>query len=317
MITEKLSLPTRDNHVIPAYRWTRGRTKPKAVVLITHGMSEHAERYRWLAEQLTHAGYAVFAHDHRGHGQCIGQDVEGLYADEDGWNKVVNDITLVHAEARSTYPHLPIFLLAHSMGSFIAQAWVIRQGRHPDLAGLILSGSKLEQPLRIRALRTLVRIEKRRCGGRGVSPVIDKMTFGSYQHTVSNRRTEYDWLSRDSQQVDLYLADPWCGFDCKVQLWEDLADGLLALSQKKHFRKFPHQLPLYLFAGDRDPVGDMGKSVRDLANAYIHNGQMDVTCRLYPDGRHEMLNESNREQVTQHLLHWLQQRLDDALSVQG
>jgi len=309
MQTQRLSLQAADGHAIPTYLWTRKGKGAHGVVLISHGMAEHAARYRWVAEQLTNAGFAVFAHDHRGHGECIAEGMEGLYAESDGWNKVVSDLGVVHAEARKRYPNLPIVLVAHSMGTFISQAYVSKQGTAIDLAGLVLSGSSLEPTIRIRAMKPLIGVEKRRVGAFGTSAVIHAMTFGNFERVIGEKRTEFDWLSRDSHQVDLYVADPWCGFDCKVQLWEDLSDGLLALSQKHHFQHFPHHLPLYVFSGDRDPVGDLGRSVRRLASTYIQHGQLDVTCRLYPGGRHEMFNESYREEVCRHLLEWMNQRV--------
>jgi len=296
---KSVELLAHDQHPILAYVWEN--PSPVAWVHICHGMAEHALRYDELAQNLVSAGYSVVAHNHRGHGPANEHQL-GHYADDDGWNKVIADVQTVRTQL--TQPHIPYYLFGHSMGSFIAQAYLTTQPER--IAGLILSGSKLESSLITFAGGLAAKLERLRKGKQATSALIDALSFGSFNRAFKPCRTEYDWLSRDEQQVDHYVQDPYCGFSCSTQLWTDLLGGLNRLYRGQSLSRIQQDLPIFMLGGDRDPVGEHGKALPKLSTAYRKVGQKDVTLKLYAQGRHEMLNEINRQDVIGDILQWLQ-----------
>lgn len=294
------TLQSRDGYELNSYFWPSTEQAPaKGYLHLLHGMAEHAERYQALAEFFAARGFNVIAHDHRGHGNC---HVLGHYADEQGGDKVVEDILFVQQQLIEDKSQ-PIYLLGHSMGSFIAQAFAIKYGDH--LAGLILSGSNYQNPLLYKVAKLVTKFETLRIGAQTPSKVMDFLSFGAFNGKFKPTKTEFDWLSRDSEQVDKYIADNLCGFPCSPTLWADLFDILITISDKNQLKKIPQHLPIYLFSGDQDPVGQMGKGVPALHDKLKQTGHDNVTITMYPQGRHEMLNETNRQQVFADLEYWL------------
>jgi alpha-beta hydrolase superfamily lysophospholipase len=286
------------------YRWLPDGA-PKAVVQIAHGLAEHAGRYERLAAALTAAGYAVYGGDHRGHGRSVRTPDElGFFAERNGWNKCVDDLWHLNRRIATDHPGLPLVLLGHSMGSFMAQQFIAAHGE--VLAGAVLSGSA-GKPAPLAAIGRLVaRIERLRLGPRGKSGLIHAMAFGAFNKPFAPARTPFDWLSRDPAEVDKYVADPRCGFQASVQLWIDLLDALGRIADPAAQARIPKQLPVHIFAGSRDPVsGEDNASLKQLLAAYAAAGLARVTHKFYADGRHEMLNETNRDEVTRDLLAWL------------
>ncbi|MDX5299465.1 MAG: alpha/beta hydrolase [Gammaproteobacteria bacterium] len=306
--TFTLSRP--DGHRIFVYEWapvTEGQ--PRGVLHICHGMGEHAQRYQRLARALNAAGWVVFAHDHRGHGRSIDGGYPGHYADQDGWAKVTSDVDAVITHIQRQHPHLPLVLLGHSMGSFIVQGYLMRHPAPSNLHGLVLSATNRDAPLRLHALGAVLQFERWRRGARGISPIIRGLTFETFAKSVKEARSSFDWLSKDPVEVRKYVNDRLCGFDCTVQLWEDLRQGLLEIHPLSSLRRLPAQLPMLFIAGERDPVGHFGQGPRALAKAYRKAGQSNITLNLYPDVRHEPFNEAEREQITRDLLGWLEKRI--------
>ncbi len=290
-------LTAQDGHQIEVLTWVN--PEAKAWVHLLHGMSEHASRYDEFAQHLVKAGYAVIAHNHRGHGSSPTTQI-GLYAEQDGWQKVLGDIDLV----RNTIPDgQAYFMFAHSMGSFIAQSYLSQKPKHID--GLILSGSNIQPSALLKAGRMVAKLERLRKDKMETSALLQFLSFGSFNNSFKPVRTDFDWLSRDEKHVDQYINDPLCGFDCRIQLWIDMFSGLIDLYGNKTYKDIQKNLPILLFGGDKDPVGEMGKGVPKLARAYEASGQAKVSHKLYKDGRHEMINESNREQVYQDVTTWL------------
>jgi len=282
------------------YRWLP-ESAPRAVVQIAHGLAEHAGRYGRLAEALTGAGYAVYANDQRGHGRTATTPADlGFFAPEGGWHKCVDDLWQIHRRIGADHPGLPQVLLGHSMGSYLAQQFL---GMHGEaLAGAVLSGSNGKPPPIAALGRLIARVERLRLGPRGTSPLLHALAFEPFNKPFAPARTPFDWLSRDAAEVDRYSADPLCGFRPRVQLWVDLLDGLAEIARPGLQARIPKRLPIYVFSGARDPVG---ANLKQLLAAYAAAGLARVTARIYPEGRHEMLNETNREQVSQDLIAWL------------
>ena len=276
---------------------------PKAIVQILHGMAEYGSRYARLAQALAAAGYNVYAHDHRGHGQSIPEGgTPGHLADSDSWNRIVEDAHGVNREIAKRHRDLPIIIVGHSMGSFVLQQLLFE--RPNDMVAAALSGSNGKPPPIAMVGKLLARIERVRVGKHNPSPVLQKLTFGEYNKPFEPARTDFDWLSRDPDEVDKYVADPLMGFAVSTQTWLDLLNALDQISKPSNVAKVPKDKPLYLFAGDQDPVGDNGKGMKNLYDAYKRAAIFDVRLKLYPDARHETLNESNRQEVTDDLIAW-------------
>jgi alpha-beta hydrolase superfamily lysophospholipase len=285
------------------YRWLP-EAAPKAVVQIAHGVVEHAGRYARLAQALTRAGYAVYAGDHRGHGRTAPTPEDlGFFAERDGWRKCVDDLWGLCQRIATDHPGLPIVLIGHSMGSFMAQHFISEHGE--ALSGVVLAGSSGKPAWPTVALRIIARTERLRLGLRGRSALVHSLAFGAFNKRFEPVRTDADWLSRDSAEVDKYVADPLCRFRPTLQLWIDLLDALGEIAKPARQARIPKQLPIYVIAGTCDPVSANGKGLEQLLAAYRAAGLQRVTYHFYPEARHELFNETNRDEVTRELLAWL------------
>jgi alpha-beta hydrolase superfamily lysophospholipase len=296
MIESYIKAP--DGHKIQTYIWSVEGSK--AWVHINHGMAEHAARYQRLAQALNKEGYSVVAHNHRGHGTSS-TTVLGHYADQQGWQKLLNDIDTVRdatCDAASPY-----YLLGHSMGSFIVQSYMVNTKRNVD--ALILSGSNYQAAGLAKAGLAVAKFERWRLAANKPSKVLQFVSFGSFNQAFKPTRTDFDWLSKDDTEVDKYIADPLCGFDCTTQLWIDMLSGLIELFTPASFNQIQKNLPIYIFGGEKDPVGEAGKGLPKLLAAYKKSGQNNVSMKLYESGRHEMLNENNKEEVIEDTVNWI------------
>ena len=299
MRADSFRLKAEDGAEIFVHRWLPD-DEPRAIVQIAHGLAEHGGRYARVAEALTSAGYAVFADDHRGHGQTAAAADLGFFAERDGWKKCIGDLWALNRRIAAEHPDKKIVLFGHSMGSFMSQRFIAEHGN--ALAGCVLSGSNGPPPSIAGVGRAIARIESWRLGPRGKSPLLAQMFFGAFNKKFAPNRTDYDWLSRDNAEVDKYVADPLCGFPFTTQLGIDLLDALGGLTKPETVAQIPKDLPIYIFSGARDPVGD---NINGLIDAYRRGGLARLTVKIYPEGRHEMLNETNRGEVTADLLAWL------------
>ncbi|MDR2629869.1 MAG: lysophospholipase [Spirochaetaceae bacterium] len=285
--------------------------RPRGVVHIVHGMAEHSLRYGELAGRLCGGGFEVWAADMRGHGKTADPGVNGSgtggllghCADRDGFSLVVSDIEELNRHIAETYPELPLFLLGHSWGSFITQAYIESYRR--ILGGCILSGTRgpdgLKVAISVPVMKTIAFFR----GVRNRSLLARALADGAFNKSFRPNRTNFDWLSRDEKIVDAFAADPLCGKLCSVGFYRDLAGALSRIHKPKAMDGIPRDLPIYVFSGSADPVGDMGSSPTALVNAYRSMGVKDLEFVLYPDARHEPLNETNREEVMENLLAWL------------
>jgi alpha-beta hydrolase superfamily lysophospholipase len=302
------TVTTTDGTPLFVQRWAPDGPA-KAVVQIAHGMAEHSGRYARFAERLTAAGYVVYSGDHRGHGQTASAATpDHLYfADQRGFPTVVEDLKEVNALARSEQPGLPVFLLGHSMGSFLARAYAIRWGG--GLAGLVLTGTSADQGL-IRILgQNIARAQARVLSRRHRSKMLDSMASGRFNSAFKPNRTPFDWLSRDEAEVDAFIADVESGNLFTTGAWLDQVDGLVWVNTDGNVARVPKDLPILLASGDMDPVGDMTKGVRKVADQFRRLGVHDVTTIFYPGARHEILNETNRDEVMGDIIEWLDRNL--------
>jgi alpha-beta hydrolase superfamily lysophospholipase len=304
MRADTFSFKAEDQKDLFVYRWLPDAGTPtKAVVHLTHGMSEHAGRYARVAEALVGAGYAVYAHDIRGHGRTAGDPSELGWMGPGGFKRSVQDLEQLLVFEKSESPGRPVVLFGHSMGSFLVQAFIIEAGS--SIRGAVLSGSGGKPSLIASAGRLVARLERLRLGPKGKSALLGALSFGEFNKAFRPNRTAFDWLSRDDAEVDKYIADPLCGFPVSTQLWVDLLDGIADVSRPERQARVPRDLPVYIFAGGEDPVGEKTKSLDQLLGAYGRAGVGDVSHTFYPGARHETLNETNRADVTRDLLAWL------------
>ena len=280
-----------------------GAARPRGIIVIAHGMAEHASRYARFAASAVEEGYAVLAGDHRGHGATAAPGGFGFVAEKGGWERVVADMGTVLDAARRAWPDVPVFLMGHSWGSFLARDLAARRGG--DLAGLILLGTGSGVGVLTRPATAICAGESRLRGPRHPSRLLNALAFGPYQRHFAPNRTEADWISRDAKEVDRYVADPWCGFVCTSSFFRDLVAGQGVVNTASHAAAVPAELPMLLASGDRDPVGAMGRGVQRAATLYRRAGVREVSVLLYPGGRHELLNETNRDQVTGDILTWI------------
>ncbi|WP_269531630.1 alpha/beta hydrolase [Chitinimonas sp. BJYL2] len=292
---------------ITRYHWPVAA--PRRLVVIAHGMAEHAARYDALARHLNTHGCSVWALDHRGHGGSA-HGRPGHFADASGWDAVVGDLIRLLENVRASHPGVPLALLGHSMGAFVARSLVLQRPGLMD--GLILSAPGFRQA---RLARWMGRIAAWDAGRRGAdqpSSFLRKLVFGTFNLRFLPARTPFDWLSRDPATVDAYIADPQCGFDCTPRLWQDLFEAIVAMEAREGSLAtlLPARLSVWLMAGSHDPVSMGGKGCKQLAQHYVARGVRDVYTTIYPGGRHEMFNETNRDEVWQALVQWLDRRFD-------
>lgn len=301
---KSLHLMGVDAHQIPPYAWLPDQP-PTCILHIAHGMAEYAERYAPIAEILVQQGVAVYAHDQRAHGKSVAT-ISNLGIAEDNWfYKQVDDIRIIMEHHKTVWPQQKIFLLGHSMGSFIAQRFFQQYGNIID--GLILSATNGKNDPLIGIGTTLAWLQMKLYGSTYRSKLINKLSFGKFNDAFKPNRTAFDWLSRDTTQVDAYIIDPQCGFICSAQFFYYFFKGIQDAFKKQNINSIPAHIPVFAFAGDKDPVGLSGKGFLQLISNWKAAGTKDISYKLYADGRHEMLNEINQQEVLEDVLSWLQQ----------
>jgi alpha-beta hydrolase superfamily lysophospholipase len=303
MKASSLWFKSDDGTPLYIYRWAPD-SPARGIVHIAHGLGEHAARYARTAEALVNRGYLVYANDHRGHGRTAPtRDELGFFAITNGWNRVVSDLKLLMEMEAHQNPRIPAVLLGHSMGSFMAQQFFHQYGGM--LAGGVLSGSSGPPDSRVYGLRVLALLERLRLGRRGRSRFLHWLSLRVANRQFQPVRTNFDWLSSDPAEVDLFNTDPLCGFVGTTQLWIDLLDGVVTIARRENRERTPGNLPLLIFAGTRDPVSNNCRGLERLIADYRRAGLTSIQHRFYPEGRHEMLNEVRRQEVLGDLLAWL------------
>lgn len=285
-----------------------GTEDPKAVIQIVHGMAEHIDRYDDLARYLVKRGFVVCAEDHVGHGgTATGPEDYGHIPLRNGKNIVVGDVHTLHRMVARTFPGVPYVLYGHSMGSFIARAYIARYG--DELDACVLSGTGNVAEGLSKSGRSLARFIASIRGERHRSKLIDNMGAGAYGKKIKNRRTKLDWLSTDPEVVDAYIADEKCGFMFTVGGYSTLLDLTAEVVTPECASKVPKDLPVFFVAGDGDPVGDMGEGVKAAAQLLRSVGVKTVDCKLYEGMRHEIHNEIDKEQVYDDIATWIEEHV--------
>ena len=291
---------TDDGAKIAFFCWLP-EEEPIAVVQIAHGMAEYAERYEDFANFLNKHRIAVYANDHRGHGKTAGSVKNlGYFADKNGWIKVVTDMRSLTRIIRVDYPKAPLFLLGHSMGSFLARTYITL---YDDINGVILSGTAAYPKPLVIISRIMAFIQLLSRNGKGPSHFLHKMAFNSFNKYFDE--CENAWLCSDVNVVKEYNENPFSGFVCSLSMYKDLFYGLYYISRKEHNQWIRFTLPVYIVSGSEDLLGDKGKGAKKVGEMYRSRQLEEVSVNIFEDARHEILNETNRQLVYEDLLEWI------------
>lgn len=309
MKKEEFYFDSRDNSSkIHAVRWTPDSENVVAVVQIVHGMAEYAERYEEFAKFLTERNFVVTGEDHLGHGKSVREgELQGYFCEQDPATVVVRDVHRLKKMTQEMYPGVPYFLLGHSMGSFIVRNYICKYGTGID--GTLILGTGMQPDALLAASKAVAAIEGAFRGLKHVSRFIDKAAFGSYNKHIKDAKTDFDWLSRDEKKVADYIADKDCGFVFTVNGFKTLFELISRCKKKENLDNIPKNLPVFMASGDEDPVGDYGKGVKKAYQLFVDTGLKDVEMKLYPEDRHELLNELDRGQVMEDIGDWLAKHL--------
>jgi len=281
--------------------------EPKAVVQIVHGIAEFVERYDTFANYLTSLGYAVVAEDHMGHGQSInGEGIQGYF--HGGWFTAIEDTMQLMKDTMAAYPGVPYVLFGHSMGSFMARTILCK---YPDsgISAAVICGTGWQPTFALPAMIKLVELICKKTGETKPSEKLQGIVFGSYNKKVEHPRTPYDWLTRDKEIVDAYIAHPLCGFTASCGLLREMVKSFLYIQTPANLAAMKKDLPVFFIAGGDDPVGSYGKGIHQSGEAFKKAGMLDVSVKIYPLGRHEILNEINKEEVFADVADWIGKKL--------
>ena len=283
-------------------------TEPRAIVQIIHGIAEYIDRYDEFMGFLADNGIIAVGTDHLGHGKSIeSEEQTGFFAYDNGWDYVVRDEEVLRLAMHENYPELPIIVFGHSMGSFMTRTLLIR---YPDaFNAAIISGTGNQGAALVNGGLFMGNLVTGLKGAHHYSKFLNNLAFGSYNKIYENPKTEYDWLSRDEANVQKYIDDPLCGFIPSCSLFRDMMTGVKFITTKKNLTAMNKDMPVYFMSGDMDPVGECGKGVQKAYNNFLEAGMKDVSIKLYPGGRHEMLNEINKDEVYTDILAWLNSKI--------
>ena len=292
---------------IHAARW-EPQGSPRAVLQFIHGMHEHVGWYARFAEYLAGQGFVVVGNDHLGHGLSVaGEAKRGSLAREDGNGSLLADIHTLRTLTRKDYPALPYFVLGHSMGSFLARQYLQRHGE--GLAGAIIMGTGSKTPITLVAARAVCRLSALVNGWEGHSALLDKLTLGDYNRRFEPVVTGYEWITRDPAMTAAYGQDPLRCFRFTVNAYYNMFRSIGEACSPALTGRVPKALPILVTSGGDDPVGAFGKGVEKAFGLYRAAGIRDLTCKLYPGYRHELLNELEFEPVYADLAAWMEARL--------
>ncbi len=308
--TEEFYFDSRDQiHKIHAMKWIPETEDYAGILQISHGIAEHIERYDEFARFMAERGFLVVGNDHLGHGKSIAsREDKGYFTKNDAVTVVVRDIHRLKKITQEEHPGIPYFILGHSMGSFMLRNYLCRYGTGID--GAIITGTGSRSTLEIRCGKPFVYLISMFRGWRYLSPMMDHIVNGHNNDKIDVRRTEFDWLSRDEAEVDKYIADDMCGFPITTNAVLTIGNAVDNLHKKDYLDKMPRDLPIAFFSGDMDPVGHWGQDIPLIVKQFQEMGMQDLFVKMYPRARHEIINETNRNEVYRDIYGWLERQLE-------
>lgn len=306
---EDFYFDSRDGkHRLHAIRWMPDTEKPVCVLQIVHGMSEYIDRYDEFARYLADRGILVVGDDHLGHGGSVEQgEPYGYFCEADAATVLVRDEHRLKKMVQEQYPGVPYIILGHSMGSFITRNYLMRYGS--GVNGAVIVGTGMQPKALLLCARALAAVQGVFFGAQHVSRLVDKAAFGVYNKKIKEPKTSFDWLSRNEENVRRYVEDPKCGFIFTVNGFQTLFKLIYQLYDQEQMRNMPVHLPVFFLSGAEDPVGGYGKGVEQAYESFRRIGMENVQMKLYPEDRHEILNEVDRENVYGDIYRWILHRI--------
>ena len=314
MVKEEFYYNSRDKKSrLHAVRYTpEDKGSIRCVIQIVHGMAEYIERYEEFAKFLTDRGFVVVGEDHLGHGRSVGRKGRyGYFCEQDPATVLVQDVHQLKKATAELYPNVPYVIAGHSMGSFITRNYICHYGAGIDAA--VIMGTGMQHKAVLALSKTVAAVQGRIFGPEKKGKLLDKLAFGSYNRRIPNPRTPFDWLSRDGERVKQYLSDPMCGFVFTINGFQALFELISRLYRPENLERIPKELPVFLLSGDDDPVGGYGRGVRKAYSSLRAAGLENIRVRLYEGGRHELLNETNRQDIMQDICRWIEKVLHDKI----
>lgn len=307
---EEFTFDSRDGQSkIHAVRWVP-EGKVICILQIVHGMAEYIERYEEMAQYFAEKGILVTGDDHLGHGKSVAQGgTYGYFCDQDPATVVVRDVHRLKKMTQEDYPGVPYIILGHSMGSFITRNYLFRYGS--GIQGAIICGTGSQPQALVRFSKALASLQCLVLGQKHVAKMIDRLAFGNYNQKIADPKTDFDWLCRNEKVVDAYLKDPLCGFTFTANGFRTLFTLLERLNKTENLQKMPKALPVFFIAGDKDPVGNYAEGVKKAYENFEKIGMERLALKLYPEDRHELLNELDREQVYEDIYPWIIERVKE------
>ncbi len=311
-MTEKtFTIKSSDEIELFCYKWLPSdKIKPKAILQLVHGSLEHTYRYIHFIKKLTEEGYIVYGCDQRGHGKTAEKiDLYSYFSDnKHGWNYAVNDLKIVYDLIKSEHPKLAVFIYGHSMGSFLTRDFI--HNRKHEIKGVILSGTGVGKPFLQKCVISIAALTKLFRGRRYKSKFLTYCVYGILDKMVKEHKTKSDFMTRDLEELDKFHKDPMSGNTCTAEFVYEMLKGITKVNTKKELKRFNSNLPLFILAGEKDPVGDTnGKGVIKLKKEYKKSGVMNTELIIYPDDRHEVLNEFNKEEVMKDFINWMDKQI--------
>ncbi len=314
MQLKSFSFKVSDGAEIWVNRWSPDPEQEiKGIVQLHHGLAEHSMRYDRFGSVLADNGYILNAYDMRGHGRT-GEIAEengtgkiGMFTENDGFNRVVEDLNEVIEAVKKEYAEKPVILFGHSFGSFVSQGYIEKYSQ--NINGCVLCGTAGPRNLLIGFGKIVVGLIKKIKGGENYSKFVEDLAFGSYNNKIADKKTEKDWLSRNEMNVQMNLSDKWCNIRLRLAFYYDMMSGLKQIHTGSNIKAIRKDLPVFFIYGDADPVGDYGKTINKLIGIYKKNKMTSVDVKVYPEDRHEILNEVDRETVENDVIDWLNKTL--------
>lgn len=304
MTKKEIYYDSRDNQTkIHAVVWTPD-TEPKAIVILVHGMAEHIERYDEFAQFLCEKGYVVAGNDHLGHGKSVGRNPKGYFCRRDPATVVVRDVHRLKKTIQNDYPTLPVVIFGHSMGSMIVRNYLTKYGTGVDAA--VICGTLFMPKFLLHVMGAVLFVTRLCVGSKHPSKFLDKLAFGGYNRRIDNPVSSFDWVTSDKDKLNSYLNDPDCGFLFTVNGFHTLRVLSLRLHDKKLLNCIPKDLPVFFIYGGQDPCGEYGVAVRKVIEQYKELGIKTVESKEYPDKRHALIEETNRAEVMEDVLDFIQ-----------
>ncbi len=305
MKKEEFYFDSRDNiSKIHAVRYTPEDREPVCVVQIVHGMAEYIERYQEFARFLTERGCVVAGNDHLGHGKSVGEDkLYGYFCEQDPATVLVRDVHRLKKMTQKEYPALPYVIVGHSMGSFILRNYLTMYGS--GITGAVIMGTGYQSRAAMRGAAFVIGLQKLFLGSKHVSAFSDRVSFRGYNKGIADAKTPFDWLCKDGESVRRYMEDPLCGNIFTLNGFQTLTELIYRAHDPKRLRKIPAGLPVLVMSGDADPLGGYGQGIPKVCEGLRRAGVKDVEMRICETGRHELLNEPEREQIMESIYGWI------------